>query len=79
MIARVGTQEILDVYEKQAATALLNKEGELISKLAHEGMITHEDAEIDLKRVINDIVSIEKQRKKLTRSVYYLFREHYIQ
>jgi hypothetical protein len=63
----VGTRELMDVYEKQAATALLNKEGELITKLAHEGMISQADAETDLKRVINDIVSIEKQRKELSR------------
>lgn len=63
----IGREEINQIYQKQAATAILNKEGELISKLAHEGLLSVRDAEVDLKRVINDIVNIETQRKELSR------------
>lgn len=51
------------IYENQAAKMLLNKEAALISKLAHDGMITPYDSELELKRINRDLSNIETLRK----------------
>jgi hypothetical protein len=55
--------ELTGIYENQAAKMLLNKEASLISDLAHEGMMTPHDCEIELKRINVDLNNIEKLRK----------------
>jgi monovalent cation:H+ antiporter, CPA1 family len=60
-------EELTKIYENQAAKMLLNKEASLISTLSHDGMITPQDSEKELKRINADLGSIEKLRKAHSR------------
>lgn len=66
----IDASELTEIYENQAAKMLLNKEALLITKLAHDGMITLYDSELELKRINRDLNNIESLRKAHSKYVF---------
>ncbi len=66
-MSQIEESELREIYKNQAANMLLNKEAVVITRLAHDGMITTYDSEVELKRINFDLNNIEQLRKEHTR------------